>query len=43
MQFGLVVANQNQKAKIKILYILKTLYAECSMKEAMSLLLSRST
>ena len=43
MQFGLGVANQNQKTKIKTLYILKMLHTGCSMKEAILLLLSRST
>ena len=44
MHFGLVVANQDQKLKSRhYLYILKTLYTGCSMKEALSLLLSRST
>ena len=42
MHFGLVVANQNQKTKIKTLNNVKTLYAGCTMKEAIPLLLSRS-
>ena len=33
MQFGLVVANQNQKTKIKTLYILKAVYTGCSINK----------
>ena len=43
MQFRFIVANQNKKTKTGTLYILKTLYSGCSMKEVISLLLSRST
>ena len=40
--FRLIVSNQNQKTRIRTFYILKILYIECSTKDAISLLLSRS-
>ena len=40
---GHIMTNQNQKTKIRALYILKMLYTGCSTKEATSLLLSRNT
>ena len=43
VNFGWTVANRDQKTKIRRIYILKMLYTWCSTKEAVSLLLSRST
>ena len=34
MHFGLIMANQNEKTKIRILYLLKILHTGCSLKEA---------
>ena len=44
MQFGLIVANQNKKkTRIGTFHILRMLNTGCSTKEAISLLLPRST
>ena len=43
MDFGSLAIIQNKKPSIRILYIFKMLCAKCSKKEAISLLLSRST
>ena len=38
-----IVVDRNKKTKIKIIYILKTLYTGCSVNDTIPLLISRST